>query len=61
MKTGSSKAKPAPARLIEFVRGKLTDERGQPDHVAADPDAITERHVFAENEDQLGTGQPLGS
>jgi hypothetical protein len=61
MKTGSSTAKPAPARLIELVRGKPTGSRDQPDRGAADPDAVTERHLFLENDDQVGTGQPSGS
>jgi hypothetical protein len=56
MKTESSNAKPAPVRLNELVLRKPTDNRDQ-----ADPDAVTERHFFAENDDQVGTEQPSGS
>jgi len=59
MKTGPSK--PAPARLIELVRGKPTDNRDQPDRDPVDPDAVTERHLFAEDDDEVGPGQQKGS
>jgi hypothetical protein len=60
MKTSPTRPKPAPDRLIELVRGQGTDNRDQPDR-EADPDAITERHSFAENDGRAGTGQPNGS